>query len=162
MIIHEEDERTLLQAPTKDREMVPRVVAEVQNGPKYMKGRPAGRSPSGCSVYLEPRKSSCWFSKLRYVISLDGGSARQKWSAEDHNKWIDVKNILNMVTPPDPILFCFNLRLPTLGIDNLPLYGAHDDPSGLPFIGNNEMETEVGPSTIRIPDLIIRRPILPT
>ena len=23
--------------------------------------------------------------------------------------------------------------------------GLHDDPSGLPFIGNNEMETEVGP-----------------
>jgi hypothetical protein len=56
------------------------------------------------------------------------------------------------------MLFRFNLRLPTPGIENLPLYGAHDDPSGLPFIGNNELETEVGPSTIRIPDLIIRRP----
>ncbi len=162
MIIHEEDERTLLQAPTKDREMVPRVVAEVQNGPKYMKGHPAGRSPSSCSIHLEPRKSSCWFSKLRYVISLGGGSARQKWSAEDHNKWIDVKNILTWWPLPtlsfSALIFVSRHRAWTTFL----FMGLHDDPSGLPFIGNNEMETEVGPSTTRIPDLIIRCSTLPT
>ena len=27
--------------------------------------RPVRRSPSSCSIHLEPRKSSCWHSKLR-------------------------------------------------------------------------------------------------
>ena len=32
---------------------------------RYIKERPARRSPSNCSIHPEPRKSSCWHSKPR-------------------------------------------------------------------------------------------------
>ncbi len=32
---------------------------------RYIKEHPIWRSPSSCSIHLEPRKSSCWFSNLR-------------------------------------------------------------------------------------------------
>ena len=32
---------------------------------RYIKEHPVRRSPSSCSIHLEPRKPSCWFSNLR-------------------------------------------------------------------------------------------------
>ena len=59
---------------------------------------------------------------------------------------------------PDPILFCFGPILFCIRRHwalIFPLDEANDDPSGLPFIGNNKMETLMGPSIISIFDFLL-------